>query len=134
MWVTVAPAVAANTPFTFVVPGHQIWNVLSVQAVLSRAAGGIPNRALQLAVTDGTHTVVTSPADDAGTEPGTLTVTWTQGQPSAVASGATGVSLGPFAVQTLPPGYKLIGTVLNGSASDQWTSAVCWWDDGRPIQ
>ena len=131
LWVTVAPAVAANTAFTFTVPGHQVWDVISVQATLSRSIGGTPNRSLRLQITDGTNAVVTTPATDAGTEPGTLTVTWTQAQPSAVSSGSQGVSMGPLARCLLPPGYRIIGTVLNGVAADQWTRAVCWWNDGR---
>ncbi|HET9247701.1 MAG TPA: hypothetical protein VFO15_17995 [Xanthobacteraceae bacterium] len=121
-----ASAVAANVPFTVTVPAQQQWRVFSVCAVVSRAAGGIPNRAYQLALSDGTTTFVTSPAADAGTEPGTCTVTWCNGSPASVASGATGVSLGPLTPVVLNPGYKLIGTVLNGTVTDQWTSAVVW--------
>lgn len=124
-----AASVAANTPFTFTVPGQRIWRVLSIVATLSRAVGGTPNRALQLAITNGTATLALLPADDAGTEPGTLTVTWTNGIPASVASGATGVSLGPLPDMSLPPGYKLIGTVLNGVATDQWTAATVWVDE-----
>lgn len=126
--VVVAPAVAANTPFVIIVPGQETWRVISVAAVCSRGVGGTPNRAFQLAVGDQTKTVVTTPASDAGTEPGTCTVTWANGNPSSVASGSTGVSLGPLAPITIPPGYRLTGTVLNGVAADQWTSALAWVD------
>lgn len=124
-----AAAVAANTPFTFTVPGQRIWRILSVVATLSRAVGGTPNRALQLAVSNGTQTILTSPADDAGTEPGTLTVTWANAQPAAVASGSTGVTLGPLPVLTIYPGYVLTGTVLNAQVGDQWTAARIWVDE-----
>lgn len=124
-----AAAVAVNTPFTVTVPAQEQWKVLSVCAVCARAAGGVPNRSFQLALTDGTNTFVTSPAADAGTEPGTCTVTWCNGSPSSVASGATGVSLGPLTPVNIVPGYQLIGTVLASAAGDQWTSAVVWVDE-----
>lgn len=127
--VYVASAVAANTPFTLTVPGQRTWRVLSVVAVLSRAVGGTPNRALRLTITDGTNTVMSSPALDAGTEPGTLTVTWANATPTAVASAGTGVSLGPLPTITVLPGYVFSGSVTNGAVADQWTSAVVWVDE-----
>lgn len=125
----VAAPVAANTPFTFTVPGQRTWRILSVVAVLSRAVGGLPNRAVNLTITDGTNTVMASPASDAGTEPGTLTVTWANAQPAAVSSAGTGVSLGPLPTITVWPGYILTGRVTNGAAADQWTSAAAWVDE-----
>ena len=124
-----AAAVAANTAFTVTVPAQEVWRVLSVCAVVSRAVGGVPTRSFQLALSDGTSTFVTSPAVDAGTEPGTCTVTWCNANPAAVSSGATGVTVGPITAVVLNPGYKLIGTVLAGNAADQWTSAVVWVDE-----
>jgi len=123
-----APVVAANTPFTITVPGQEVWTIWSVFAVCARAVGGTPNRAYQLAVTDETSNLVVSPAADVGTEPGTCSVTWTDGSPSSVASGATGISLGPLGKVVCPSGYRLIGTVLNGVAADQWTTARAWVD------
>jgi len=70
-----------------------------------------------------------SPAADAGTEPGTLTCTWSNAQPSAVSSGGTGVTLGPLPQITLLPGYTITGQVVNGAAADQWTRAVVWVDE-----
>lgn len=124
----VAANVAANTPFTIIVPGTEIWTVLAVAATLSRAAGGVPTRALRLAISDGTRTVLTSPAADAGTEPGTLTATWTNAQPATSSSGGTGVTLGPLPTVTLLPGYSIVGTVIGGVAADQWTTASVWVD------
>jgi hypothetical protein len=124
-----APAVAANTPFAFLVPAQYIWRVLSVRATLSRAVGGTPTRSLSLTITDGTNTVLASPASDAGTEPGTLVVTWTNAQPAAVSSAGAGVSLGPLPTLTCLAGYVLTGTVVNGASADQWTSAVVWVDE-----
>ena len=120
---------AANTPFTFTVPGAHTWKLLSVVAILSRAVGGTPRRALRLVITDGTNTIMASPAADEGTEPGTLTVTWSNAQPSSMSSGSTGVTLGPLPLLTLYPGYMLTGSVTNGAGADQWTSAVCWVDE-----
>lgn len=125
---TAAP-VAANVPFTFTVPGQRIWRILTVAATLTRAVGGTPTRALQLAITNGTTTILTSPAADAGTEPGTLTATWANAQPAAIASGATGITLGPIPTVTVYPGYILTGTVLNAAAGDQWTRALVWVDE-----
>lgn len=127
--VYVAPAVAANTPWTLTVPAQVKWRVLSVVCVLARAVGGVPTRALRLVITDGTNTVMASPASDAGTEPGTLTVTWTNAQPNVVSSAGIGVSLGPLPVITVAPGYVFTGTITNGAVADQWTSAVVWVDE-----
>ena len=127
--VYVAAAVAANTPFTLTVPGQRTWKVRSGCATLSRAVGGSPTRAMRLTVTDGTNVVMASPAADIGTEPSTLTVTWTNAQPNAVSSGATGITLGPLPVITVFPGYVFTGTVTNGAVADQWTSAVMWVDE-----
>lgn len=126
-----AAAVAANTPFTFTVPGQKTWKVLSVVGTLSRAVGGTPDRSLSLTITNGTVTILASPAADAGTEPGTLTVTWTNATPDAVHSGGTGVSLGPLPPIDCLPGYVLTGRVTNGAAADQWTRAIVWVDE-RP--
>lgn len=124
-----AAAVAANTPWTLTVPGQRIWNLQSCVAVLSRAVGGTPNRAIKLTITDGTSTIVGSPCADAGTEPGTLTCTWCNAQPTSVASGATGVSVGPLPPIRLLPGYIISAVVSNGAVADQWTSAVAWVDE-----
>ena len=124
-----AAPVAANVPFTFTVPGQYTWTLLAVSATLSRAVGGTPNRALQLAITDGTTTIYVSPAADAGTEPGTLTATWANATPSSIASGGTGVTLGPLGPLVLSPGYVITGTVLNGTVTDQWTRAAVWIDE-----
>lgn len=124
-----AAAVGANVPFTITVPGQRIWRILAVSATLSRAVGGTPNRALQLAVTNGTVTILTSPAADAGTEPGTLTATWTNAQPTVASSGSTGVTLGPLPVVSVYPGYVLTGTVLNAATGDAWTAAYFWVDE-----
>ena len=123
-----AAAVAANTPFTFTVPAQEVWKLQSVCATLSRAVGGTPNRALKLSVSDGTSTLMGSPAADAGTEPGTLTVTWAAATPAASSSGSTGTSMGPIPVIPCLPGYIITGTVLNGVVTDQWTVAVAWVD------
>lgn len=128
-----AAAVGANVPFTITVPGQRLWRILSVAATLSRAVGGTPNRALQLAITNGTTTIMTSPAADAGTEPGTLTATWTNAQPAAISSGATGITLGPLPVVTVYPGYIITGTVLNAAVGDQWTAARFWVDETATV-
>lgn len=124
-----AASVAANVPFTLTVPGQRVWRLLSVVAVLSRATGGTPSRALELTITNGTNTIMASAAADAGTEPGTLTATWCNAQPSAVASAGVGVTLGPLPVISLYPGYVITGSVVNGALADQWTSALVWVDE-----
>lgn len=124
-----AVAVGALTPFTFTVPAQYTWKLLTVVAVCSTHAGGAPNRAYRLTITDGTNAILSTPAADAGTEPATVTVTWANAQPSAITAGNVGVSLGPLAEKLLLPGYVITGTILNGVASDQWTSAVAWYDE-----
>ena len=126
--VIVATAVAANTPFVVTVPGQEKWRLIAVCATLSRAVGGTPTRSLKLTVTNGTDLLAASPADDAGTEPGTLTATWANAQPASSSSGGTGTTLGSIANLPLLPGYVITGTVISGAATDQWTRAVVWVD------
>lgn len=126
--VAVAPAVAANVPFRFTVPGQQRWTVRSVVAVCATQAGGAPGRSFTLQVTDGTNTVALAGASDAGTEPATVTVTWANVPSSAVSSGTTGIVVAAFPNVVISPGYQLVGTVVAGVATDQWTHAVCWYD------
>jgi hypothetical protein len=123
-----AAPVAANTPFVFTVPAQERWKLIAICATLSRAVGGTPTRALRLAITDGTSTITSSPAADAGTEPGTLTATWTNATPATSSSGSTGTTLGPLPNLPLLPGYTVTGTVLNGVVADQWTTAAAWYD------
>ena len=126
--VSVAAAVAANTPFTFRVPGHQNWRLHSIRAVLSRGVGGTPNRFVQLTISDGTNTFITIPGQDAGTEPGTLTISWANTSDTTSSSGSVGVSVAPMGQLFVPAGYTITGTVINGVAADAWTQAVAWYD------
>lgn len=128
LYVVNAPAVPANTDFVFVVPGNQRWALHTVCATVSRQVGGLPNRQFQLTIRNGTDTLVVSPAADAGTEPGTCTVTWANCSPLSVASGATGIALGPIPEMTLFPGYTITGAILNSAFNDQWTIATAWFD------
>lgn len=127
---TVVKAILASpvTTFSFVVPGAQRWTVLTVVGTVTRAAGGTPNRAYQLTVTDGTTTVAAVGADDAGTDPGTCTVTWANTPGGTTASGAVGVSAAPLPNLRLSPGYVITGTILSPVAGDTWASAVVWYD------
>jgi hypothetical protein len=126
--IAVAKLAAPVTTFTFTVPGDQQWTIRSVCAVATRAAGGIPNRAYTLVVTNGTVTVAAVGADDAGTEPGSCTVTWANTPGGTTASAATGISIAPLGPLVLPPGYKLTGTIVGAVAGDTWASAVAWYD------
>ncbi len=114
--------------FDFVVPGHQRWTLRSVRADATRAVGGVPNRAYRLDITDGTTTVTMSGASDAGTEPGTCSITWTDTLPSATAAGADGIVTAPLVAVRLEAGYHLIGTILHPAAGDAWVDAVVWFD------
>ena len=119
---------AANAQtFTFTVPGNQQWQMRSVVAVCSRAVGGTPNRSFLLSVTDGTNTVAALPAGDAGTEPGTCTITWADMLATSQASGGTGFVAAPLRLKPLAAGYQLTGSIVSAAASDKFTSAVAWY-------
>lgn len=126
--VVTADAVAANDPFTIVVPGQQVWNVLSVRATISRDNGGTGTRTLVATVTDGTTQVVSSPVVDTAPDPGDLQVTW-----SAIATVASADADNPFTnvplpAMVIPAGYTIIGSIVNPQPFDQWTLAVAWVD------
>lgn len=123
-----AASVAANMPFTLTVPAQYTWRLLSVCATVSRAIGGAPSRSYRLTITDGTSTLLASPASDSGVEPGTGTVTWMNATPAVVASTSTTVTTGPIPVPLLLPGYVITGTILGGVATDRWTAAAAWVD------
>lgn len=114
--------------FTFVVPGRQRWSLRSVRADVARDVGGAPDRSYQLQITNGTSVVVASPADDAGDEPGTASITWVNANPSNVAAGNDGVIVAPLAPTKLTGGYVIVGTILNPTAADAWIRAVAWYD------
>jgi hypothetical protein len=125
--VNAKPNTLSGTGFTFVVPGHQLWTVRTVVAVASTHVGGAPNRAFQLVVTRPPNTVIAAAADDAGTEPATVTVTWANVPASSIGAGNIGISVGAVAIPTLEPGYVITGTILNPAASDAWTAATAWY-------
>lgn len=125
--VNAKPNTISGTTFTFVVPGHQLWTIRSIVGVASTHAGGQPNRAYNLTVTNGATTVVAAAATDAGTEPATVTVTWANMPVSDVTAGNIGVSVGAMVLPTLEPGYVLTGTILGAVGGDAWSSAVAWY-------
>lgn len=127
---TVATIAPGDQIFTFLVPGDRVWALRSVIAVCSRDVGGAPDRSYSLVVSKGDLPVSRAGADDAGTEPGTCTITWCNCPPSSVDSGATGVVVAPHAPPTLEPGYTVVGTIENPAAGDEWTSAIAWYDFG----
>lgn len=131
--VAVAPAVAANTPFRFTVPGQQRWTIRTVYAVCATQVGGQPNRSYSLTLSDGTHTVAVAAAADAGTEPATVNVTWANVPSADVTAGTTGIVVAAFPAVVLPPGFTITGTIVAGVATDQWTLAVCWYDFANAV-
>lgn len=124
-----SPAVAAGQPFTFVVPGQYRWTIISIYGELTRAAGGTGTRQPTLTITDGTHTVSAAGFLDTGTDPGLLSVTWTNINTTVETTDATGFALVPFPQLTLPAGYTLTGTSVNDPGGDQWTTAAAWVDE-----
>lgn len=130
MLLQVTPLVIAapSTLFRFTVPGHQRWTLRSVRAVCARAGGGAPGRAYTLIVTDGTNEVAVAGADDAGTDPGTCSVTWANTPAASVAAGSAGVVVAPIGALILPAGYTISGVIVGAVAGDHWTSAVAWYD------
>lgn len=125
--VNAAPITQPQLVFTFTVPGHQTWTLISVRALAIRQTGGVPNRSYSLQAANGTQVVADSGATDAGTEPGQCDVTWCNAALAAVAAGATGTSVAPFPNLTLEAGYTLTGTIVNPAAGDTWFDAVAWF-------
>lgn len=126
--ITAADVTVPATTFTIRVPGDQRWTLRSVLAVASRDVGGLPNRSYSLAIVTPLGTVALIGAADLGAEPGVETITWTQAQAAAVASGATSVAVAPLPPFVLEPGYRLVGTIVNPVGVDQWASALAWYD------
>lgn len=93
-----------------------------------RAAGGTPDRAYVLTVTNGTDTVALSPADDSGDEPGTCTITWANAPSARIGAGASGYVVAPLALPALDGGYVVTGTIVNPVAGDSWDFATAWYD------
>ena len=117
-----------HTTFTVTVPGQQNWQLRSVYAAVTRGTGGTPGRYYTLAITDQTNTVATVAAADAGTDPGTCTVTWADVSASATSSGSVGVSAAPIPKLVLPAAYQLVVTINNPVAGDTFTQVNCWYD------
>lgn len=114
--------------FAFTVPGDRYWQIRTVIAVATRDVGGAPDRAYLLTVATSTGPVSIVGAADAGDEPGTCTVTWANVPASAVASGAVGVVVAPFAPPVLYPGYTVTGEITSPAAADEWQSATVWYE------
>lgn len=125
--VTAAELVAADV-FQFVVPGDRIWHVRSVLAVAATDVGGQPDRGYTLGITDGTSLVAQVGAEDNGTEPATVTITWCDAPAGTVEAGALATSVAPLPRLTLKPGYVITGTILNPTGTDAWVSAVAWYE------
>lgn len=122
------PTAITATVVTFVVPGHQLWVVRSIHADVHRGAGGAPNRSYLLKITDGTTTVLQVGAGDAGTEPGTCSITFADTPASSVAAGSVGTVVAPLGVLKLFPGYVVTLTILNPAGADAWLDAAVWAD------
>lgn len=114
--------------FQFVVPGDKFWKIRSVLAVCSKDVGGAPDRAYLLTVSTSTGPVLAVGAADAGNEPGTCTITWTNAPGAASSAGAAGVSVAPFNPPTLDPGYVITGSIESPAPADTWVSATVWYD------
>jgi hypothetical protein len=116
------------TSFTIVVPGDQQWTLRSVYAKATRAVGGLPNRAYTLIISDGLNTVAAVGADDGGTEPGTVELTWSNMPGGISTAGAQAVSVAPLPPFILNPGYSIVGAIIGAAAGDTFTVAQCWHD------
>ncbi len=126
--VVTQPDTITAVTFTFVVPGHQQWTLRSVRADVSRDVGGAPMRAYTLTVTDGTSVVAQAGAQDAGTEPGTTSITWCDCPAGAVSAGSDGVVVAPLPNLVIPAGYVITGTIVNPFGADAWLDANVWLD------
>lgn len=126
--VVAAELTAPATTFSFVVPGDRVWSLRSIVAVVNTDAGGQPDRGYTLAITDGTTLVARVGADDNGTEPAELTITWADAPAGTVQAGAVATSIAPLPRLTLKPGYVITGTIVNPVGTDTWISAVAWYE------
>lgn len=126
--VVTEPNVISGALFAFVVPAGEIWSLRSVIANCARGAGGLPDRAYQLQITDGTNVVAAFGAADAGTEPGDCVVTWAGCPAGADASGAHGIVSAPMRADRCPTGYQIIGQITGSVVGDAWTDAAVWLD------
>lgn len=130
MWLEVVSLdIPPNTGLvTFVVPGHQVWHPRAFHAVANKALNPGQVRSYVLNITDGSNTVASVGADDAGAEPGLIEVTWAPTQAAHSASGPTGVTVAPLADLSLPAGYTIDLLMVNTVPGDGWLSAVAWVD------
>lgn len=112
----------------FIVPGNEIWSPRAVFAVASRGTGGAPGRGYELDISNSVAIVTAIGAADAGTEPGTCSITWANAASNVVGLGPTGFSVASWPVQELEPGYVIGVNILNSVAADHWLSVVCWYD------
>ena len=126
--VTANKLTGAHTTFTVTVPGQQNWQLRSVYAAVTRGSGGTPNRFYTLTITDQTHTLATVAAADAGTDPGTCTVTWADVGAASLGSGSAGVSLAPIPLLAIPAAYQLVVAIVNSVSGDTFTQVNCWYD------
>lgn len=126
--VVTQPDVLSGVGFAFVVPAGEIWSLRSINALAKRGAGGTPGRAYRVDITDGTTVVGAFGAADAGTDPGTCEITWSQCPAGVGATGANGVVSAPMLVTRLPTGYNIIGVITGAVAGDAWDHATCWVD------
>lgn len=117
-----------STTFQITVPGDQFWYPRSVIAVAETDVGGAPNRAYQLTFATSTGPVAVNGANDAGTEPATVTVTWCNCPAATVAAGNVGTSVAPIPTLELRPGYTITGEILSPFGVDTWSSAFVWYD------
>lgn len=126
--VTLADITALSSTWQIVVPGDRTWKLRSVHATVLTQIGGQPNRLFRLDIGDGTNTVATIGAQDAGTEPATVELTWTDVPAGAVTVANLGISAAPLPNLVLQGGYIIQGTIVNGVAGDSWESALAWYD------
>lgn len=126
--VAVKPNTLTATSFTYIVIGSQLWRPRSVVMTVSTAAGGQPNRAYLLQFTDGTTTVAQVGAADGGTEPATGTITWANAPSAISAAGSKFTSIAPIPDLDLPPGYNIVGSIINPHAGDTINTAIVWYD------
>lgn len=126
--VVTQPFATTGTTTTFVVPQGEVWTLRSVVAHVTRGAGGVPNRAYTLTITNGTDTVSAFAAADAGTDPGTCEVTWADCPGGVGASGNAGVASAPLKAQNMPPGYTITATITGTVAGDNIDAMTVWLD------
>lgn len=119
------PQPAPGADFAFVVPGNQVWQVVSVTAQLVTSAA-VANRRPSLVVDDQTTTFARM--NSGIVSAASLTTVWSWIADYDLETGAAGSAVtDPYpSGMVLPAGHRLRSVTALIDAADQWSSVVAW--------